>query len=40
MRVPDEIAARSAARMKSGKRCVVRVTPTHAAFIGARRSEA
>lgn len=40
MRVPDEIAARSQARMASGKRCVVRVVPSHVAWVGASRAEA
>ncbi len=40
MRVPEEIAARSAARMASGKRCVVRVVPAHASFVGTSRTEA
>lgn len=38
MRVPGEIAERSQDRMRSGKRCVVRVTPTRAAFLEASRA--
>ena len=37
LRVPDSIAARAQARLDSGKRCLVRVVPSHAAFLGVPR---